>query len=316
MKKNQKVMLVGDGAVGSSYAFAMAQQELAEEFVIVDIFKERTQGDVLDLEDTQPWRSPKKFYSGEYSDAADADLVVITAGAPQKEGETRLDLVNKNLRILKTIVEPIVKSGFDGIFLVAANPVDILTYATLKLSGFPSNKVIGSGTSLDSARLRVELGKLLDIDPRSIDAYMLGEHGDTEFANFEEATVAGVSLLEMLAERGVTLDDLDKVEETTRNKAYDIIAGKGATFYGIATSLARITRAILHDEKTILPVGAYLEGQYGAKDLYLGTPAVVSADGIEKIIEIKLSEKEQEKMDISVNQLKKVIDESFAEIGI
>lgn len=316
MKKNQKVMLVGDGAVGSSYAFAMAQQGLAEEFVIVDIFKERTQGDVLDLEDTQAWTTPKKFYSGDYADAADADLVVITAGAPQKEGETRLDLVNKNLRILKTIIDPIVESGFDGIFLLAANPVDILTYATLKLSGFPTHKVIGSGTSLDSARLRVELAKIINVDPRSIDAYMLGEHGDTEFANFEEATVGGLSLLEVCAERGVSLEDLYKVEETTRNKAYDIIAGKGATFYGIATSLMRITRAILRDEKAILPVGAYIEGQYGVNDLYLGTPAVVSANGIEKVIELPLSEKEQEKMNISANQLKKVIDDSFAEVGI
>lgn len=188
-KKFQKVMLVGDGAVGSSYAFAMMHQGLAEEFVIVDVVKERTEGDALDLEDVQAFTSPKNVYSGEYSDAKDADLVVITAGAPQKPGETRLDLVNKNLKILSTIVKPIVDSGFDGIFLIAANPVDILTYATWKFSGFPKNKVIGSGTSLDTARLRAALGKKFNVDPRNVEAYIMGEHGDSEFAAYDEATI-------------------------------------------------------------------------------------------------------------------------------
>ena len=175
-KNHQKVVLVGDGAVGSSYAFAMAQQGIAEEFAIVDIIKERTEGDAMDLEDATAFTAPKNIYSADYDTCKDADLVVITAGAPQKPGETRLQLVDKNLKIIKSVVEPIVKSGFDGIFLVAANPVDILTYAVQKLSGFPKNKVVGSGTSLDSARLRVALGKKLHVDPRDVIANIMGEH--------------------------------------------------------------------------------------------------------------------------------------------
>ena len=175
-KNHQKVVLVGDGAVGSSYAFAMAQQGIAEEFAIVDIIKKRTEGDAMDLEDATAFTAPKNIYSADYDTCKDADLVVITAGAPQKPGETRLQLVDKNLKIIKSVVEPIVKSGFDGIFLVAANPVDILTYAVQKLSGFPKNKVVGSGTSLDSARLRVALAKKLDVDPRDVIANIMGEH--------------------------------------------------------------------------------------------------------------------------------------------
>ena len=218
-KSHQKVVLVGDGAVGSAYAFALMQQGLAEELVIVDVIKDRTRGDALDLEDAQAYTAPKTVYSGEYSDAKDADLVVITAGAPQKPGETRLDLVDKNLKILSSIVKPIVDSGFNGIFLVAANPVDILTYATWKFSGFPKNRVIGSGTSLDTSRLRVALGKKLNLDPRSIDAYILGEHGDTEFAAYDEATVGSKPLLQITKERGITSDDLDKIEDETVHKA-------------------------------------------------------------------------------------------------
>lgn len=184
-QNHQKVILVGDGAVGSSYAYAMALQGIAEEFGIVDVVKERTEGDALDLIDATGYTYPKKIYSAEYSDCKDADLVVITAGAPQKPGETRLDLVNKNLRILSSIVKPIVDSGFQGVFLVAANPVDILTYATWKFSGFPTERVLGSGTSLDTARLRVAMADLTGIkDPRSMHAYIMGEHGDSEFAAY------------------------------------------------------------------------------------------------------------------------------------
>lgn len=271
-KGHQKVVLVGDGAVGSAYAFALMQQGLAEELVVVDVIKERTIGDTLDLEDAQAFTAPKSVYSGEYSDAKDADLVVITAGAPQKPGETRLDLVDKNLKILSSIVKPIVDSGFNGIFLVAANPVDILTYATWKFSGFPKSRVIGSGTSLDTSRLRVAMGKKLNLDPRSIDAYVLGEHGDTEFAAFDEATIGSKPLRQVAEEHGITSSDLDELEDQVMHKAYEIINRKGATFYGVATSLARITKAIFHDENAILPVGASLDGEYGLDDIFIGTP--------------------------------------------
>ena len=311
-QNHQKVMLVGDGAVGSSYAYAMALQGIAEEFGIIDVVKERTEGDALDLLDATGYTYPKKIYSAEYSDCKDADLVVITAGAPQKPGETRLDLVNKNLRILSTIVKPVVESGFQGIFLVAANPVDILTYATWKFSGFPKERVLGSGTSLDTARLRVAMADLTGIkDPRSMHAYIMGEHGDSEFAAFSSASIGSLPFLDWAKEHDVSKETLDKIEDDVRNKAYEIINKKGATFYGVAAALARISKAILRDEDTVLPVSAYMDGQYGINDVYIGTPAVVCADGIKQVIEVPLNEEEQTKMTESAKTLKKVLNDGL-----
>ena len=313
-KNHQKVVLVGDVAVGSSYAFAMAQQGIAEEFAIVDIIKKRTEGDALDLEDATAFTAPKSIYSADYDTCKDADLVVITAGAPQKPGETRLQLVDKNLKIIKSVVEPIVKSGFDGVFLVAANPVDILTYAVQKFSGFPKNKVVGSGTSLDSARLRVALAKKFHVDPRDVSANIMAEHGDSEFAAFSSATIGGKPLLDMAKEQGVSEDDLLKIEDDVRNKAYEIINRKGATFYGVATALMRISRAILRDENSVLPVGAPLNGEYGLKDIYIGTPAVVNASGIERVIEVPLNDREKKAMADSAAALAEVAKNGLAKL--
>lgn len=311
-QNHQKVMLVGDGAVGSSYAYAMALQGIAEEFGIIDVVKERTEGDALDLLDATGYTYPKKIYAAEYSDCKDADLVVITAGAPQKPGETRLDLVNKNLRILSTIVKPVVESGFQGIFLVAANPVDILTYATWKFSGFPKERVLGSGTSLDTARLRVAMADLTGIkDPRSMHAYIMGEHGDSEFAAYSSASIGSLPFLDWAKEHDVSKETLDKIEDDVRNKAYEIINKKGATFYGVAAALARISKAILRDEDTVLPVSAYMDGQYGINDVYIGTPAVVCADGIKQVIEVPLNEEEQTKMTESSKTLKQVLNDGL-----
>mgnify|MGYP002477698568 CR=1 FL=1 len=311
-KNHQKVVLVGDGAVGSAYAYSMMNQGIAEEFVIVDVVKERTEGDALDLEDAQVFTSPKNVYSGDYSDCKDADVVVITAGAPQKPGETRLDLVNKNLKILSSIVKPVVESGFDGIFVVAANPVDILTDATWKFSGFPKEKVIGSGTSLDTSRLRVALAKKFNVDPRNVEAYIMGEHGDSEFAAYDEATVGSKPLKVVAKEHGLTDDDLAKIEDDTRNKAYEIINRKGATYYGVATCLMRITKAILRDENAILPIGAALNGEYGLDDIFIGTPAIVNANGLGGVIEVPLSDKEKDLMAKSAETLKKVTQDGLA----
>ncbi|EEW53369.1 L-lactate dehydrogenase [Limosilactobacillus antri] len=313
-KNHQKVVLVGDGAVGSSYAFAMAQQGIAEEFAIVDIIKKRTEGDALDLEDATAFTAPKSIYSADYDTCKDADLVVITAGAPQKPGETRLQLVDKNLKIIKSVVEPIVKSGFDGIFLVAANPVDILTYAVQKFSGFPKNKVVGSGTSLDSARLRVALAKKFHVDPRDVSANIMAEHGDSEFAAYSSATIGGKPLLDMAKEQGVSEDELLKIEDAVRNKAYEIINRKGATFYGVATALMRISRAILRDENSVLPVGAPLNGEYGLKDIYIGTPAVVNASGISRVVEVPLNDREKKAMAASAAELAKVAKNGLAKL--
>ena len=313
-KNHQKVVLVGDGAVGSSYAFAMAEQGIAEEFAIVDIIKGRTEGDAMDLEDATAFTAPKNIYSADYDTCKDADLVVITAGAPQKPGETRLQLVDKNLKIIKSVVEPIVKSGFDGIFLVAANPVDILTYAVQKLSGFPKNKVVGSGTSLDSARLRVALGKKLHVDPRDVIANIMGEHGDSEFAAYSSATVGGKPLLDIAKDEGISEDELLKIEDEVRNKAYEIINRKGATFYGVATALMRISKAILRDENSVLPIGAPMNGEYGLNDLYIGTPAVVNASGVAKVIEVPLNDREKKAMADSAKQLEEVAKNGMAKL--
>lgn len=313
-KNHQKVVLVGDGAVGSSYAFAMTQQGLAEEFAIIDINQKRTEGDALDLEDATPFTAPKNIYSADYTTCHDADLIVITAGAPQKPGETRLDLVDKNLKIIKSVVEPIMQSGFQGVFLVAANPVDILTYAVQKLSGFPKNKVVGSGTSLDSARLRVALAKKLGVSPVDVSANMMAEHGDSEFAAYSSATVGGLSLYELAAKKGVYKAELLEIEDQVRNKAYEIINRKGATFYGVATALMRISRAILRDEHAVLPVGAPLNGEYGLSDIYIGTPAVIGANGIEEVLEVPLDEREAKAMADSATALTKIATEGMAKL--
>ena len=313
-KQHKKVILVGDGAVGSSYAFSLVNQGIAQELGIVDIFKEKTQGDAEDLSHALAFTSPKKIYSADYSDAHDADLVVLTSGAPQKPGETRLDLVEKNLRITKQVVTEIVASGFDGIFLVAANPVDILTYATWKFSGFPKERVIGSGTSLDSARFRQALAEKLDIDARSVHAYIMGEHGDSEFAVWSHANVAGVNLEEFLKDtQGVKEEELVELFESVRDAAYSIIEKKGATFYGIAVALARITKAILDNENAVLPLSTFQEGQYeGVEGLYIGQPAIVGDKGIVRPVNIPLNDAELKKMQASAKQLKTILDEAFS----
>lgn len=312
-EKIHKIILVGDGAVGSTYAFSLVQQGIAQELGIVDIVKERTQGDAIDLADATPWIAPKTIYSAEYSDAKDADLVVISAGAPQKPGETRLDLVEKNLRINKEVVTQIVDSGFNGIFLVAANPVDILTYSTWKFSGFPKERVIGSGTSLDSARFRQALAEKIGIDARSVHAYIMGEHGDSEFAVWSHANVAGVKLEQWLQDnRDIDEQGLVDLFVSVRDAAYSIIEKKGATFYGIAVALARITKAILDDENAVLPLSTYQAGQYGIDDVFIGQPAIVGAHGIVRPVNIPLNDRELQQMQASAKQLKSIIDEAFA----
>ena len=301
-ERPRKVILVGDGAVGSTFAFSMVQQGIAEELGIIDIAKEHVEGDAIDLADATPWTAPKNIYAADYPDCKDADLVVITAGAPQKPGETRLDLVNKNLKILSSIVEPIVESGFAGIFLVVANPVDILTHATWKMSGFPKDRVIGSGTSLDTGRLQ--------------NAYMLGEHGDTEFTVWSYNNVGGVKVSDWVKAHGMDESKLEDIHKEVANMAYEIINKKGATFYGIGTASAMIAKAILNDEHRVLPLSVPMDGEYGLSGLHIGTPAVVGRKGLEQVIELPLTAHEQELMEASANQLKKVMDKAFEETGV
>ena len=311
-KQHKKVILVGDGAVGSSYAFALVNQGIAQELGIIEIPQlfEKAVGDALDLSHALAFTSPKKIYAAKYEDCADADLVVITAGAPQKPGETRLDLVGKNLAINKSIVTQVIESGFNGIFLVAANPVDILTYATWKFSGFPAEKVIGSGTSLDTARFRQALA---EVDARSVHAYIMGEHGDSEFAVWSHANVAGVNLENYLQDvQNFNGEELIDLFEGVRDAAYTIINKKGATFYGIAVALARITKAILDDENAILPLSVFQDGQYGFNEVFIGQPAIVGAHGIVRPVNIPLNDAEKQKMQASAKELKAIIDEAFS----
>ncbi len=314
-KQHKNVILVGDGAVGSSYAFALINQGIAQELGIIEIPQlfEKAVGDALDLSHALAFTSPKKIYAAQYSDCADADLVVITAGVPQKPGETRLDLVDKNLAVNKSIVTQVVESGFDGIFLVAANPVDILTYSTWKFSGFPKERVIGSGTSLDTARFRQALAEKIGIDARSVHAYIMGEHGDSEFAVWSHANVAGVKLEQWLQEnRDIDEEGLVRLFESVRDAAYSIINKKGATFYGIAVALARITKATLNDENTVLPLSVYQYGQYqGVKDVFIGQPAIIGARGIVRPVNLPLNDAELQKMQSSAGQVKRIINNFF-----
>lgn len=311
-RNHQKIIVVGNGAVGSSYTFALVTQNIAQEIGIIDIDTDKAEGDAIDLSHALAFTSPKKIYAATYADCHDADIVVITAGAAQKPGETRLDLVNKNLRIFKSIVEEVVASGFDGIFLVASNPVDILTYATFKFSGFPEHKVIGSGTSLDSARFRQTIAELIGVDARNVHGYILGEHGDTEFPVWSHANIAGLQIYEWVKEHPeIDEEELVNIFFKVRDAAYTIIEKKGATFYGIAVSLARITKAILNDENAVLPLSVYLNGQYGLHDIFIGAPAIINKQGIQSIIEIPLSDAEKEKYQQSASQLKDVMESAF-----
>ncbi|EEM17353.1 MULTISPECIES: L-lactate dehydrogenase [Bacillus] len=310
MKKGiNRVALVGTGAVGCSYAYCMINQGVAEEFVLVDVNEAKAEGEAMDLSHAVPFApAPTRVWKGSYEDCKDADLVVITAGLPQKPGETRLDLVEKNAKIFKQIVRSIMDSGFDGIFLIATNPVDILTYVTWKESGLPKERVIGSGTTLDSARFRYMLGEYFNIDSHNIHAYIIGEHGDTELPVWSHVSI-GIQKLQTILEKDNDLNqqDLDEIFINVRDAAYHIIERKGATYYGIGMSLLRVTKAILNDENSVLTVSAYLEGQYGQKDVYIGVPAVLNRQGVREILEVELSEDEELKFDHSVQVLKETM---------
>lgn len=306
---NHKVVLVGCGAVGSTFAFSLLETtRVVSELVIVDRNRERAQGNAMDLEDITGWAMPSVVRAGTYEDAKDADVVVITAGVPRQPGESRLDLVNKNAKILKTIVDPIIASGFQGIFVISANPVDILTTLTQQISGFPKSKVIGTGTSLDTARLRIELAHRLGEPVDHVRAYVMGEHGDSSFLAFDEIEVDGHHLAE-IPNAGLTRHDIPTLEQAVRDKGGDIINKKGATYFGVAECLSLIVKAILENHATVLSVSAPLNGQYGIKDLYLGAPAIINAHGIDFVIEYRLSEIEKGLMKSSADKMRQILNQ-------
>ena len=312
MKKydERKVALVGCGMVGMSFAYAMLNQNICNELVLIDINKERTKGEAMDLSQGLPFApTSMTIYSGDYSDCSNADVVVICAGAPQLPNETRRDLLQKNYKVFKSIVNPIVESGFDGVFLVASNPVDIMTQLVYELSGFPSGRVLGSGTSLDSARLRHSMSDYFKVNPRNVHAYVIGEHGDSEFVAWSQASVSVKRLDEMVPLYANLYDDMDKIAVEVRDSAYEIINAKGATYYAIGMVLARLTRAILFDENSIFSVSAYLKGEYGEKGIYIGVPSIVNRCGVRQVVEMKLSDEEQEMFKRSCDVLRQMLRE-------
>ncbi|CAH8770099.1 L-lactate dehydrogenase [Paenibacillus dendritiformis] len=310
--KVTRVALVGSGFVGSSYAFALFNQGLAAELVIIDANQPKAEGDAMDLNHGLPFASNMRIWAGDYSDCKDADLVVITAGANQAPGETRLDLIGKNARIFQSIVQSVMESGFNGLFLVATNPVDVLTYATWKYSGLPASRVIGSGTILDTARLRYLLGERLEVDPRNVHAYIMGEHGDTELPVWSNVSIGGQPLADYRKTHGQPTDEeLNRIFINVRDAAYHIIERKGATYYGIAMGLARLTKAILKNENSVLSVSTLLTGEYGLEDVYLGVPAVVNRQGIRDVYELHLTDEEKQKLHHSASVLKEAIASIF-----
>ena len=305
----RKVAVVGCGFVGSSSAFALMQSGLFSEMVLIDVMEDKAEGEAMDISHGTSLNAPMNIYAGDYSDARDAAITVITAGVGQKPGETRLDLIKKNVGIHSSIMKEIRAQKFEGILLIVANPVDILTYYAKKMSGLPEDRVFGSGTVLDTARLRYLLGTKLDVDSRSVHAYVIGEHGDSEIVTWSCANVSGVPLQDFFALRGMGDQDLDlaqkDIADDVKNAAYRIIEKKRATYYGIAMSVVRICRAVLKDEKSVLPVSTTLDGSYGIDGVSLSVPAIVGRNGVEGLVPVALSEAERDELVSSAEVLKK-----------
>lgn len=310
---NRKVAIIGCGFVGSASAFALLESGLFSEIVLIDANQEKAEGEALDIAHGAPFARPTKIYAGEYKDIADAAIVVVTAGAGQKPGETRLDLVKKNVGIFKSVIPSITEYNKDGILLIVANPVDVLTYAAAKISGFPENRVFGSGTVLDTARFKYLLGEHLEVDSRAVHAFIIGEHGDSEIAAWSSANVSGIPVNDFCEMRGhfEHAKAMERIAEEVKNSAYEIIEKKGATYYGIAMSVKRICEAIVRDEKSILPISSIQHNNYGISDVALSMPAIVGRDGVECTVPYELSKKEVEALQESAKTLKEVIDDAL-----
>ena len=295
---NRKVALVGTGMVGMSFAYSLLNQAACDELVLIDLDRNRAEGEAMDLNHGLAF-SPgnMKIYAGSYEDCRDADIVTICAGVAQKPGETRLALLKRNAAVFQSIIEPVTASGFHGVFLIATNPVDIMTRITCHLSGFPKERVIGSGTALDTARLRYLLGQYFQVDPRNVHAYVIGEHGDSEFVPWSQALLATKPILKICEESGGSLDfnTLEQISDDVRNAAYKIIDAKKATYYGIGMALTRITKAILNGENSILTVSACLDGDYGQEQVFVGVPCILNQNGVSRILHLNLTPEEMEK---------------------
>lgn len=298
---NNKVVIIGCGNVGMSYAYSLLnQRSYVHELVLIDINEDKALGEAMDLNHGLSFAPSKiDIKAGNYSDCRDAKIVVIAAGANQEVGETRMDLIYKNNTIFKSIVEQVMQSGFRGIFMIATNPVDVMTYVTWKYSKLDSSRVIGTGTTLDSSRLRYEIGKELNISPKNVHAYVLGEHGDTEFVPWSNATIGLTDISEFIDE-----ERRNSIEDKVRNVAYDIIKKKGNTSYGIGMSMARITNAILGNENAILTISSFNK----ENDVFVGGPTIINQNGVNKRLFIPLTKEEEDKLSHSIKTLKDAID--------
>ena len=313
MVNYNKVVMIGCGFVGSATVFSLMESGLFTEIAMIDADMAKAEGEAMDISHGIPFAKQMRVYAGSYEDVRDAGIVIITAGANQKPDETRLDLIHKNVGIFKTIIPEIASRDFQGILLVVANPVDILTHVAQKLSGLPENRVIGSGTVLDTGRFRYELGEHLGVDSRSIHAFIIGEHGDSELAAWSEARVGGMPINDFCELRGHYDHEssMEKIFNSVKNSAYEIIARKHATYYGIAMAVCRICAAIVRNEQSILPVSSLMTGEYGLENVVLSIPAVVDENGIETVVPIELNETELSKLQQSAAVLKKVIAEFY-----
>ncbi len=310
MKNNpKKAAIIGCGFVGAATAFTLMQSKLFSELVLLDANHDKAVGEAEDIGHGIPFAGEMDIYAGSYDDIADCSMIIITAGANQKPNETRLDLVQKNVAIYKDILSEITRRNYEGILLVVSNPVDILTYVAQKLSGLPEHRVIGSGTVLDTARLKYALSQQLDVDSRNIHSFIIGEHGDSEIVAWSSTNISGVPLDQFLEMRGHMHPDMDKQEiaEKVKNSAYDIIAKKDATYYGIAMSVRRICECMIRDEKSILPISTSMHGDFGIEDVCLSMPTILSAEGMETHIPIKLNEMERENLKQSADTLKHIL---------
>lgn len=313
--KKRKIMLIGTGFVGMSFAYSMLSEKGIDELVLVDVNEDKAKGEQMDLSDGLVYADTKmRITAGTYADATDTNIVVLTAGAAQKPGQTRLDLVKINANITKGVCTALKENGFNGILVVANNPVDIMTYVAWKESGLPKNHVIGSGTVLDTARLRHALSEKLGFADSNIHAYIMGEHGDSSFVPWIHSYIGCKNLLEYLDENNISLSELQEIYIDVRDKAYKIIDLKRATYYGIGLALKRIVSCILNNEHAILPVSSYQNGEYGKEGYFIGTPSVVGSNGVEQVVSLHLNENDQQRFDHSFDTLKQTIEENLQDI--
>ena len=314
MKKG-KVVLVGTGFVGMSMAYSMLNRGGIKELVLIDVNKDKTIGEEMDLSHGLPF-APQKMVikAGDYEECKNAEVVVITAGIAQKPGQTRLELAEVNAKIMKQITQDIMASGFNGIIVVASNPVDLMTYVVYKTSGLPKNRVIGSGTVLDTARLRYLLAEYLKISSKNIHAYIMGEHGDSSFVPWEHTFVGCKKIKDVMEDNNLPLKHLDTIHKGVVNAAYEIIDKKKATYYGIGMALNRLVRAILDDENSILTISTYLENEYGQNDIFIGVPAIINSNGVRQLVHLDLNEDDQKKLNHSCSLIREMRETSIDKI--